>query len=364
MDIFNDFDRWQVALKKIDLHEDALPYVNGKLLTENVDVYAKIQKLLNCRSMECCHPFLYSLDVEILDESEINKVNNLYKLGCEKGFIKDDEEKQETTDECNICGDPNCTDPMSHVDVTPAAQVPAVAVPAPAPAPAPVQTSAFTVMYSAMKDGQIKTGEAYSNSINTRSAKADVISKLEKAGYSSITILAIEAGDPDMAGCDNTFCAQPTVLPTIEAEEELDEADDKKEEKSDDKSDDSDEEADDKEDDKKEEKTEEPDEKLKDDKEDSEDTEDADSDSKDSEDSDKKELSAADKTNLKDGYKKAFKAAMAKCKYFDKSFEDLSLDEKVKFFTELSKAWGSKADPSEFMSDKEVDQLEKIIVKK
>jgi len=59
-----------------------------------------------------------------------------------------------------------------------------------------------------MKDGMMKTGEAYSNAVSTRAAKADVISKLERAGYSSIEILCIEAGDPDVRGCSSTYCMQ------------------------------------------------------------------------------------------------------------------------------------------------------------
>ena len=49
---------------------------------------------------------------------------------------------------------------------------------------------------------------------------------------------------------------------------------------------------------------------------------------------------------------------------FETSFSELSLEDKVKFFTELTKAWGDNTDPAEFMTDKEVDQLEKIVVKK
>ena len=89
--------------------------------------------------------------------------------------------------------------------------------------------AAYTVVYSAMRDGQLKTGEAYSNSLNTRSAKADIISKLEKAGYQNISILAIEAGDPDMTGCDNTYCKQSDYVPPAYEDEEEDvaEADDR-----------------------------------------------------------------------------------------------------------------------------------------
>jgi len=40
------------------------------------------------------------------------------------------------------------------------------------------------------------------------------------------------------------------------------------------------------------------------------------------------------------------------------------LEQKIDFFTELAKAWGDKEDPSLFMTDKELDQLEKIAVNK
>lgn len=55
---------------------------------------------------------------------------------------------------------------------------------------------------------------------------------------------------------------------------------------------------------------------------------------------------------------------MQKCKFDGKCFDDLTLEEKVNFFTELDKAWGDKADPSKFMSDKETEALQKIVVKK
>jgi len=100
-----------------------------------------------------------------------------------------------------------------------------------------MQQNAFTVLYSATRDGIVKSGEAFSNCVNTRSAKADVISKLERAGYQNISILAIEAGDPDMAGCENTYCAQANqTVPDYayeaeddekKTEEDVDEADDR-----------------------------------------------------------------------------------------------------------------------------------------
>lgn len=427
----NDFDIWQDAINKMDLTEAVAPLVRGRVLLKEseVEMYNKIQKLLNSKGMESCHRFLYSLDPSELTESECSKVNNLYKLGQGRGVIEvDKEDNEETedaakTDECDLVA-------------APVAEVPTLPVAAPA---IPMKQSAFTILYSAMRDGTVKTGEAFSNCVDTRSAKADVLSKLERAGYQNISILAIEAGDPDMQGCDNTYCAQPAVAPEIpdyafedEKEEETDEhetpnhhfkhnlndainvmkvdkvedrktvanaldpvginassamlkandvaatsmiadeetevadADDKEEEKDDaaDKKDDA------KADDKKEEVVEEPDEKLKDDKksedtkkEEKKDEESAEEPEKKDDDKEDSKLSASEKESLKDSYKKAFKAAMLKLK-FETSFSELSLEDKVKFFTELTKAWGDKADPAEFMTDKEVNQLEKIVVKK
>lgn len=552
--VLNEFDAYREALKKVNLNEEVMPIYNGRLLTENVEYYCKIQKLLNCPSMEQCHKWLYDLDVENLDENECSKINNLFQLGLDKGYIEDDPEDDEELSTQQDVHD------MQHADVSPDLPVkdPAPVIPAPKSTQDSMPMAAYTVVYSAMRDGQIKTGEAYSNSINTRSAKADVISKLERAGYQNITILAIEAGDPDMSGCDSTYCKKsdyeipayeddesdevdeadlreplahslhpfgvnastansigqdevkltitedevkaevkkafdaankqvqekpgakdiqkflidnksrieklktmisdkaqknldaivkymedyasgkldeakkPTsgvatvirgllkILLTLislsgsavgftgkivawagklltagadrinatlgdSEQEDTDEADDEVTEASDDDSseddsddssseDDSDDNADDDDDsdDSKEdeddedasddaqdeESAEEPDEKLKNDKKEETGEEDA------KDDKEEKELTAQEKTQLRDSYKKSFKAAMQKCKFTDKCFDDLTLDEKVKFFTELDKAWADKADPSKFMSDKETEALQKIVIKK
>lgn len=537
--IFNEFDLYRDALKKINLNESALPLYKGRILSENVEAYGKAQKILNCKDLEKCHRWIYDLDFENLDESEVTKLNNLFQLGLDNGFIDDktDLDQEETSQEVVV------------QEPEPAIEEPVKEEPKIKEAP----MAAYTVVYSAMRDGEIKTGEAYSNSINTRSAKADVISKLERAGYQNISILAIEAGDPDMCGCDNTFCKQPEVvnfeneevkeeeltplrnafkpfgynassanvsaqdevkmtLTEDEAKEEvkkafndvskevtkdtvtpenvkkllddnkktfdklkekldpkskdkfekilafaedfangklgeseinegtgiknittgigkvlfniikfltwsikvigkigfkivlktfvklidflyaatkyssssddviqtiiLDDSEDQineedEEESSEDSSDESSNEESSEEDnstedeekeeddseedeDKKEEDVEEPDEKLKDDSEaKAEDTEDKED-----------ELSAEEKNSLKDSYKKAFKATMQKCKFFDKCFDDLTLEEKVKFFETMNSTWKNKADPSKFMSAKETEQLEKVVVKK
>lgn len=401
MKYYSDYNDLQEALAKVDRY-GAITFTSaktGNLILEDsqVEMYNKIQKLLNCDAMESAHGYLYNLDPEELTEAEANKVNNLWKLGCEKGYVEDfteDEDADETKKDVDEC-DAVQVQTSNLTLATPAQQQ----VAADALRAMKVQQNAFTVLYSAMRDGNIKTGEAYSNAINPRSAKADVLSQLERAGYSNINILAIECGDPDCCGtnCTNTYVKQADVAsvatePTIdaipdyaadngiafEADDEnvdeddilqnrthnnhVDEADDKKEndaeaDKEDAEADKEDADKEDAEADKKEEKSEkaeEPDEKLKDDADTEEKTDDAEDDDK---------LDAAEKTALKDSYKKAFKAAMLKCKFEDRAFDDLNLDEKVTFFTELSKAW-NKADPSKFMDAKELSQLEKITVKK
>ena len=398
MKYYSDYSDLQEALAKVDKF-GAVTFNSaktGNMIFEEsqVEMYNKIQRLLNCDAMESAHGYLYNLDPEELTEAEASKVNNLWKLGCEKGFIEDFTEDEEAKDKKDV---KECDAVQAQAsNLTPA--TPAQQQVAANALQAMRKQDAFTVLYSAMRDGSVKTGEAYSNAINPRSAKMDVISQLERAGYSNISILAIECGDPDCCGadCANTYVKQADMTPvatqsvaeipdyaadvSVEAEEDkdvsetenVDEADkkeddaaddaDKADDKEADKADDIDKEDADKEEDaeadkkedKKSEKAEEPDEKLKDD---------ADAEKKAADAEDDEKLDAAEKTALKDSYKKAFKAAMLKCKFEDRAFDDLSLDEKVTFFTELSKAW-NKADPSKFMDDKELSQLEKITVKK
>lgn len=381
----NDFDIWQDAIDKMDLTEAVAPTVRGVTLLEDtqVEMYNKIQKLLNTDGMESSHMFLYQLDPLELSEAECDKVNKLYALGQERGLIVDEPEAP-------------AEEPADVEDVVePEEKLLPVAPPV-----IPIQRSAFTVLYSATRNGEIKSGEAFSNCIDVRSAKADVIAKLDRAGYQNIQILAIEAGDPDMAGCEEapandndevpdysveeaddreplSHALDPVrvkassaslagqdavsvseVVPSKKQQDIVSEKDNKEDAPSNEEADDSD-----SENDAADEKPEDKDnaEDANDKKDNEEKDADAD-DEADAEDADTDELTAEQKEELKNSYTKAFKDAMKKCK-FSTSFSELSLDQKVQFFTELSKAWGDKADPSKFMTDKETDQLEKIVIK-
>lgn len=378
----NDFDIWQEAIDSMDLTEAVAPVVRGVTLLEDtqVEMYNKIQKLLNTDGMESSHPFLYQLDPLELSEDECDKVNKLYQLGQARGLIVDEP----------VAADEPATD--VEVAVEPEQK------PLPLPPPViPIRQSAFTVLYSATRNGEIKNGEAFSNCIDVRSAKADVIGKLDRAGYQNIQILAIEAGDPDAAGyepqhnsaddtdvpdysveeaddreplshaldpvrvkastaslADQDAVAISEVTPTKKQQEIVSEEDDKEDEEKGAAASDDAEKDDGKEPEVDEEKD---DEETKDDADGDEEEDDVATD-----DADAEELTAEQKEELKNSYTKAFKDTMKKCK-FATSFSELSLDQKVQFFTELAKVWGDKADPSKFMTDKETDQLEKIVFK-
>ena len=412
MEVLTEMDEYFNAMSKINMDEPVMPYVKGRLVES--DTYNKVQKILNTPELEKAHMYCYDLDLENLEECDIMKINNLYKLGVDRGFIDDDLQYQDCkADDCCKNEEPKAKEPAAQVN--PRAKIPC-----------------FVAMYSAMKDGQIKTGEAYSRAISVQAAKADVINQLSKFGYTNISILAVEATEEDACACtvrESSLGEDDMLkgrthnghLPEAEVAEddmldgrvhnnhipeaEDDAADDSAEDtgseeaagdsvEDDSTEDDStDEEAasddastedtgpeDDSADDSAEEdagseddSADSEDDSANDDSaddagsdeaaEDGEEKEDAES-SDDAEDDAEDELDDNKKADLKDNYKKTFKNTMLKCKFEDKSFDDLTITEKVKFFTELSKTWKEDYEPSAFMTNKEIDQLNKITIKK
>lgn len=368
MEILTDFDGLQEAMKKINLDESVMPYVNGRLVDS--DAYNKTQKILNCPEMISAHKFLYNLDMDQLTEEEVQKINSLYKLGCDRGFITDD---LTNWDEENK---PAETPEQATTEVKPEIKsVSGTLFKAKIPC--------WTVIYSATKDGDIKTGEAYSNAISRDAAKADVNAKLSRIGYQNITILAIEATDDCVGEVKiDTNVEENDMLNNRPHNNHVSEADksdenetndaDENKDAEDESTDDEDESADEEtsketEDEDTEstddENAESTDEDASDEKEDSKESTDKQStnDDKESENDEEDELDANKKAELRDQYRRVFKNVLSKCK-FTTSFNDLTLEEKVKFFTELSKAW-KKNEPNEFMTDKEIEQLNNVVVK-
>lgn len=402
-DLVNDFEVWQDALKKIDLNEGALPIYHGRILRENAKEYQKMQKILNCPEMIKCHKYIFDLDPEQLDESDCTKINNLYKLGVDRGFIED---TVDVPDE-----------DLPDTDYTTSEQT---TVQQPKPYVAPqhsVHVPCYTVMYSAMKDGQIKTGESYSNATNPRAAKADVYAKLSKFGYDNIAILAIECGDPDCS-MDNTYTFEDDILQNrvhnghFLDEEDTEKKEDKSAENTEKKEEQSKEEAPvekkeeeapvEQQEDNAEKPAEQPTEQStkqptedtqkkeeapaeqseenadnENNEQSTEDTKNSDnsenaetsdgneetksSDDNDNEDTNKEELDDNKKAELKDEYRKTFKNVMIKCQFDNRCFDDLTIAEKVQFFTAMASSW-TKNEPNEFMTDKEIEQLNKIVI--
>lgn len=415
MEILTEFDELQAALAKVNMDECVMPYVRGRLVNESA--YNKTQKILNCPEMISAHKYLYELDMDQLTNEDEQKIDQLYKLGCDRGFIIDD-----LTDWDEDDGEEEVEDDIAVAEVPVAPRQPQNTL-------FKAKIPCWTVIYSATKDGDIKTGEAYSNAVSMNAAKADVNAKLSQCGYDNITILAIE-------NCTNV--PQPRAMATYEMSEADDEkdsssddsssndsssddsssddsssndslsddssSDDSDDSSSDDSSDDddlfdisSDDDSDDSSDDdtssdddsddssdedssdddsgdSSDEDSEDSDDKDSDDEdsndedsgdsndEDSNDEDSDDSDDEDSEDDDSDELDANEKAELRDLYRKTFRNTLVKCK-FDTSFNDLTLEQKVKFFTELAKAWKKDNEPKDFMTDKELEQLDNVVVK-
>ena len=424
MEILTEFDELQEAMSKINLNESIMPYVNG-ILCQAPESYNKVQKILDCPEMISAHKYLYDLDLDQLDEDDMDKIDKLYKLGVDRGFIVDDLTdwdaelaKDDNAGQCCNGTDPNCPTCQGNPENVPTASKNTLFK---------AKVPCWTVIYSAVsKDGDIKTGEAYSNAISASAAKADVKSKLSNIGYSNISILAIESCEADVEidsfksneteeveendmlrnKPHNAHIDDPAGVKVNEEDEEDDSSEDdsseddsddsseddsseddskdssddsedadsdedSSEDSSDDSSDDSedaDSDEDSKDEDSKDDDSEDDNADDSDDDSEDEDSKDDDSDD-DSEDEDSKdddsdeddELDANEKAELKNDYTKVFKNTLSKCK-FNVSFNDLTLEQKVKFFTELSKAW-TKEEPNKFMTDKQIEQLNNVVVK-
>ena len=341
--------------------------------------YRKIQKILNTPEMEKCHPWLYSLDMENLNEDEALKVDKIYDLGVKRGVIQEDnEEEQDDINECgddvgdsdHICGGPE--DALTNQEMTPQETN------------VPSSDSSFTVLYSAIKDGKIKTGEYYSNALDNEGAKEDCLSNLTQVGYSAIRVLGIEKTntavdtnvdsirpDVDMydgleeddseeyekqetGDADNETDVKNGVKSgekknvEDDTEDKSDEIDDKEQKSDDEGNSDDDSDAGNKTDDVE--------------KKDSEEDKSDDVKKDDNEEEKEEKLSTEEKKALKDEYTSTFRSILIDMK-IDKSVEEMSLSEKNDFYSKLAKKW-TKNDPSEFMTDKEQEKLNKTVIKK
>lgn len=367
-------DNYRLALSRCRLYESSMPQICGRLV-ENVDCYNKVNRIVNTPEMEDCHKFCYNLDVENISEAEEEKVNTLYKLGQDRGIIPEDEEDEDEDEDSQEDNDDTIVTNECDGIVQMAVSSPVGTKVAPCP-----PESSYSIFYSAMKNGELKTGECFSNGSSPKFAKVDALGKLTRLGYDAVEILAIEINDPDADALDasygpvnspeNIYTRQDHVRNACRGRQNLDDIlsdviDDDDDDDDCDISgkaygmqelseDDKEEEKDPKADDKKDEDT---DKDKEEPPEDDKEIEDLDAEETD------EELPAAEKTSLMNQYKRAFKAAMLKGG-FKTSFNDLSLNDKVKFFTNLLHGWESDVDPSKFLSAKEIEALNGLVFTK
>jgi hypothetical protein len=206
--------------------------------------------------------------------------------------------------------------------------------------PSETAESAFTCLYSAMKNGELKTGEVYSNAVDAESAKADAISKLVSLGFTSIEIIAIENGDPANIGKANTvFDPLPSdeVLPDEEFTPitEAEETDVEEEEEED-----------------SEEKDESETEPVEEEPVEEEPAEEEKPEENDT------DLTDQEKEELKADFVKLWKNSLKSIER--ESYTDLDMSEKAKFWDTINSHWEKEFDPNEFISNNDFAKIEAL----
>lgn len=345
----------KIAKKVITESFDTDENFDAEAISEQMDdsqiTYNKIQKILNCPEMIKSHAFLYALDMENVSESDKSKIDNLYDLGKARGVIQEDEPEEEVATEeleeyndDQVCGGPE--DALTDQEMTPGSTKPVA------------QSSAFTVLYSAMKDGEVKTGEYFSSAVDMESAQRDCVNGLSPLGYSNIRVLGIEktqnAVDMDTISEDDSeeYEEQETTPADGESDLEDEQAEETEETESseDEKDNESEEDTEDEEapegDDDTDEQTEE---------------EPSEEEPVEEEPEEEKKLTPDEKHALREEYSRIFKGELQKTK-LNKSVNDMSIEEKAKFWTAISEKW-TKNEPEEFMTKADIEKLNSTVVK-
>lgn len=110
---FREFQKESMErLQKI--YAEAL--IDQEITEDCKSTYEKMQKILKCKEMEKCHPYLFTLDRQCLNEEDIQKIDELYECGTKRGFILEDDEEMEDSeiiddeycdDDDQLCGGPD-----------------------------------------------------------------------------------------------------------------------------------------------------------------------------------------------------------------------------------------------------------------
>ena len=234
----------------------------------------------------------------------------------------------------------------------------------------------YTVLYSAMKNGKMKTGEYYSTANSQEEAKRECENSLTPFGYGDIKVLGIEksgetCGDSSIEGLfedDSGDASEPEEeKKDSEPEPEKDEKKKGSESEKEEKEEEPEPKADDSEEYEKQETgdTSEPEEKPEPDADAGSDEENAEKEKppkeEPSEKEEKSELTPAQKQNLKDEYVGLFKSVLHDGN-LEKSISEMSIQEKSDFWATMAEKW-TREEPSEFMSKNDIRDLEDLVVK-
>ena len=415
--MYNNFDFKEMEKASREqlakIYSDSLrsqEYLNEELVNET---YKKVRKILECPEMEKCHPYLYSLDMDNFNDEDVEKINKIYDLGVDRGMIQkdsDEEDDAEATDDVKKCDYDDtslCGGPEDSITSQPMNPQPMHRRPI------------YTVMYSAQKDGYGTMGQFYSMAQSIEGAKEDCVNQMTANGYDDIMIMAVDQNfqgvEDDIT--DNVDHSLDNVSPngvepdaetikeddseeylkqetgdessdsegTTEGNDEGDTEEKQETSENDDESEDENAEGDEKtpaEDNSGEEETEdgenqgsedgdEEEEEKERDADNSEETEDGESENteetkdkettEDEEEPKEEKLTAEEKTAMATIYTKTFKEVLKKTG-LEKSVDDMTLEERTDFYQKLSEKW-DKNDPSDFMTDKDQEKLNKLVVK-
>lgn len=296
---FRDFQKESMEkLSKIYLEA----MMDQEEIIDQDPIYEKMQKILKCKEMEKCHPFLFSLDRENINETDSNKINELYECGLKRGFLTEEEpefEPEETDDTFYDDDEPLCGGPEDSLTNQEFSDSPKT--------DSNIQTPVHTIFYTAMQNGEMKNGEYYSHITDKEEAKNDCILQLGNIGYSDIQIKAMEQTTQTAISDENT--PKPQINENIFNEDDSEEYEKQE--------------------------------------------------TGDMDDSETTELTVDEKNALKTEYTTLFKEILNGLED-KKSVSEMTLEEKMNFLKELSEKW-TKNDPVEFMDSDEQEKLDKYV---
>lgn len=340
-----EYDAILDAFSKVNINEAVAPLYRGKIV-EDEETYNKVQQLLDCNDMEHAHKFLLDIDFEDISPETKQKVDDLYSLAVSEGYINNitknssNDEDEDVSDEGDILDNDEQSsdyDENEKINDREASLKDSTRINL-----STLKTVAFTLFYSAIKDGEIRTGECYSNANTMENAKLDAIQKLRKLGFTAIDIIAAEESDPNSIGVedfDGIEFGEKTNYDEIKSSDEED----------DEESDDEDESISESI-------------KINEDSEDTKDQEDK-KETKDEkkEDEEEYELSRSEKLDYFKRYMEEYKYLLRKNGF--ESYSEMPLKDRVIFYKEMDGIWEGKPDPTTFMSEDNIKKIENMRIK-